>query len=530
MKLNLISILICLFCSTAFGQVTYSNSITASGTQNYQVEITIIPTAIVPAQSSCSWGYNYDVAYDYNVQIIGGNNPSLYTLNGYITCGSNQGIYFSLPNSGGSGNAITQGNSWNSNSDCATATVESLMCDSITIQIEGPGIPLQTISLFSNYSSNDNPSDWDIHGNNADSTDFIGTINDCDLRIRSNNNERMRITRDGKIGIGIQNPTKGFEVNKTSLFSQQLFMTGLDTIQGHNEEQILYLSNDGQLKKGDLKSLTSALYKPVACLTDGNGNSPSPTWSNGLNKLYSNCPKVNVGIGTASPLLKLDVRGHAASRYLRVGNTPTLTNDNILIKGYGATGSRALLSIGEYQGAEEKRLELKSDGSLEIFHFEQNHAWTGNPISAFHENELIMELNSDGTLFSKAIEINHTGQEIPLVVRINGEEILQLENDGLLRSRKIRIDLENWADFVFEENYNLMPLSDLKTYISKNKHLPEIPSEEEIVEDGLDLAQMNKLLMKKIEELTLYLLEQNDKTEDLQKEIEELKQQLSTIK
>jgi hypothetical protein len=108
--------------------------------------------------------------------------------------------------------------------------------------------------------------------------------------------------------------------------------------------------------------------------------------------------------------------------------------------------------------------------------------------------------------------------------------LLELENNGLLRSRKIRIDLDSWSDFVFEEDYQLMPLADLKIYITENKHLPEIPSEEELVEEGLDLAEMNKLLMQKVEELTLYLLDQNDKTEELQKEIEALKIELSSLK
>lgn len=88
---------------------------------------------------------------------------------------------------------------------------------------------------------------------------------------------------------------------------------------------------------------------------------------------------------------------------------------------------------------------------------------------------------------------------------------------------KIRIDLENWADFVFEKDYKLKPLPELESFINNNGHLPEIPSEKVMVEEGLDLAEMNKLLLQKIEELTLYLIEQNEKTENLSKEIEELK-------
>lgn len=91
--LRLITVMVCLFGATAFGQTTYSTSITASGGENYSVSVTITPTAIIPAQSTCDWGYNYDVSYDYDIQIVGGSNPSLYTLSGYLSCGSNQGIF-----------------------------------------------------------------------------------------------------------------------------------------------------------------------------------------------------------------------------------------------------------------------------------------------------------------------------------------------------------------------------------------------------------------------------------------------------
>lgn len=90
--LHLITGIVCLFSATTFtfGQTIYSTSVNASGGENYSVNVSITPTAIVPVQSTCDWGYNYDVAYDYDIQIVGGNNPSLYTLAGYLTCGSNQ--------------------------------------------------------------------------------------------------------------------------------------------------------------------------------------------------------------------------------------------------------------------------------------------------------------------------------------------------------------------------------------------------------------------------------------------------------
>ncbi len=94
-----------------------------------------------------------------------------------------------------------------------------------------------------------------------------------------------------------------------------------------------------------------------------------------------------------------------------------------------------------------------------------------------------------------------------------------------------------WPDYVFKPTYQLPSLTEVKTYIDQNQHLPEIPSEREIAKDGLNLGEMNKLLMKKVEELTLYAIENEQKDKEreaakdklltsLQEQINELKQQL----
>jgi len=70
---------------------------------------------------------------------------------------------------------------------------------------------------------------------------------------------------------------------------------------------------------------------------------------------------------------------------------------------------------------------------------------------------------------------------------------------------------------VFENDYNLLPLNEVEQYIKQNNRLPNIPSAQEIEENGLDLGEMQSKLLLKIEEMTLYIL-------DLQKQIDELKQ------
>ncbi|WP_121810183.1 hypothetical protein [Mucilaginibacter kameinonensis] len=77
-----------------------------------------------------------------------------------------------------------------------------------------------------------------------------------------------------------------------------------------------------------------------------------------------------------------------------------------------------------------------------------------------------------------------------------------------------------WPDYVFGPNFSLPTLKDVKTYIKQNRHLPEIPSAKQVAQEGQDLGEMNRLLLKKVEELTLYLIEndQKDKEREAKKE------------
>ena len=133
------------------------------------------------------------------------------------------------------------------------------------------------------------------------------------------------------------------------------------------------------------------------------------------------------------------------------------------------------------------------------------------------------------------IEHNTTNNDwnTHMVVKKNGKVIIGTEiqnnnnNDnyklfvekGILTEKlKVanRTDYINWSDFVFDDDYQLMPLKDLETYIEKNNHLPEIPTAEDVTNNGVDIVDMEAKLLQKVEELTLYVIQ-------LQKEVDELK-------
>ncbi|MBK6933743.1 MAG: hypothetical protein IPH17_01245 [Bacteroidales bacterium] len=66
-------------------------------------------------------------------------------------------------------------------------------------------------------------------------------------------------------------------------------------------------------------------------------------------------------------------------------------------------------------------------------------------------------------------------------------------------------------------NYNIMPLKELEQYIKQNKHLPDVPTQDEISKDGMDVYEMNAILLKKVEELTLYVIELEKRIDEMEK-------------
>ena len=122
----------------------------------------------------------------------------------------------------------------------------------------------------------------------------------------------------------------------------------------------------------------------------------------------------------------------------------------------------------------------------------------------------------------------------------------KLAVEGSIGAREIKVESKGWSDFVFEENYELPTLIDVENHINEKGHLKDIPSAKEIEKNGFLLGEMDAKLLQKIEELTLYTIDQekeiqqlkNNNTDSakkeleidsLQKEIEELKKQNSEI-
>ena len=98
----------------------------------------------------------------------------------------------------------------------------------------------------------------------------------------------------------------------------------------------------------------------------------------------------------------------------------------------------------------------------------------------------------------------------------------KLSVNGKIRAHEIKVETSGWPDYVFAKGYQLPSLEETEKQIKEKGHLPGIPSAEEVKANGIDLGEMNAKLLKKIEELTLYMIEMKKENEKQQKQIEDL--------
>jgi len=122
------------------------------------------------------------------------------------------------------------------------------------------------------------------------------------------------------------------------------------------------------------------------------------------------------------------------------------------------------------------------------------------------------------------------------ISNVYGGIVLQPNNpstvyvQGSLRANEVDVMSNIWADYVFNKTYKLMPLPDLEKYIQTYKHLPNIPTEKEVKDKGISIGEMQSKEMSKIEELTLYMIKEDKKINDLEEQNKLLKEEIALLK
>jgi len=246
----------------------------------------------------------------------------------------------------------------------------------------------------------------------------------------------------------------------------------------------------------------------------------------------------NVGIGITTPVVELQIVGNtnADPKVIVAGpkiqnpkegaliisntNAGTTINDGFRIS--QVNNSTALVNqekgnIGISTGAARITM-LGDEGKV----FVGITAGANLPESA----EFNVVTNKDDGIYVRCIKKDMSGitvrmnQDADVAIRVLGKgnegNNFSVQKNGTVYARKYITTLDPIPDYVFEEEYCLMDLDSLQAYVDANNHLPNVPSAEEYAETGVDIGELNRILLEKVEELTLYILQ-------LKKEIAEIK-------
>ena len=193
-------------------------------------------------------------------------------------------------------------------------------------------------------------------------------------------------------------------------------------------------------------------------------------------------------------------------------NTSVTAGTNVTVSGSGTSASPYVISAG--------------DTSLYANNGTINSATTTNG------NRVVTMNNSNIWFKSAAADTNSKIYIGTTATYPSTTGNYKLYVEGGILTEKVKVALRstaNWADYVFEKNYDLMPLKNVEEYIAIHKHLPGIDSASELAKNGLDLAEMQAKHMAKIEEMMLYIIDQNKTIEKNIKDIEELKKQVKVL-
>ena len=242
---------------------------------------------------------------------------------------------------------------------------------------------------------------------------------------------------------------------------------------------------------------------------------PTLTISAAPNYRYTG--KVGIGNVTA-PQAKLHIKGDA------------LEDASILLASTGSNNSVIQFRTADNNITVGSDNVMKFNSTTGRILIKTTRFCIGNLSTYMTNTNNVFTIKAPYTILQEAQNINLTAlKNVTLTgkVGINTENTTNgyaLAVDGGIITTKVFVqDVENWPDYVFGDTYNLMPLHELKKFIGDNRHLPDMPSESDVVGQGYDLNEMQHALLKKIEELTLYTLQQQEEIEALKKTVEELK-------
>ena len=312
---------------------------------------------------------------------------------------------------------------------------------------------------------------WSLSGNSASSSDFIGTTNSVALDFKTNNVSRMTLSSSQAfLGIGTHSPNGNLHVHSTYNPGKAYFtdfqLTNTNTGSG---------TNDGfRIRQQDKEVRISQLEKANLYLQNNSKGFVLDT--NGYFGFNTTYPKQRIHVVDGNIMIS-----RTSAR------APGSTNGSLLFGGDVVDScSRGDWGI-EYVNSADEGYGLNFWRPIKLCHPGFNYA---------------LFLGDDGNV--------GIGTNTPLA---------KLTVNGNVCAKEVRVSLSGspcWPDYVFAHDYDLMNLSDLKQYIQSNSHLPGVPSAAEVEENGVELGATTEILLQKIEEMTLYILQLEERVQQLE--------------